>query len=52
MEAKSGKGVPSVPAADRRHEEYDAPAVERVMTAEDLQREIQYAGFQTVSDPN
>jgi hypothetical protein len=52
MEPKTGKNPVAAPTGDR-HEEYDAPAVERVMTAEDLQREVQYAGFQTVSrDPN
>jgi hypothetical protein len=51
MEPKTGKNSGDASAGDR-HEKYDAPAVERVMTAEDLQREVQYAGFQTVSDPN
>jgi hypothetical protein len=51
MDPKTGKNPVAAPTADR-HEVYDAPSVERVLTAEDLQREIQYAGFQTVSNPS
>jgi hypothetical protein len=42
MEPKTGKDP--IPAADRKPETYEAPAVERVMSAEDLTREIHYAG--------
>lgn len=43
MEPKS-ENAPSSPAAGRDAETYEAPAVERVMSAEDLTREIHYAG--------
>lgn len=30
---------------------YDPPQIEDVMTADELAREVHYAGFQTVSEP-
>lgn len=52
MEPKARKDSASAQGADRKPEKYDAPAVERVMSAEDLAREIHYAGTQNPSlDP-
>lgn len=46
MNEKTGK----VPTAEQNPEKYEAPAVERVMSAEDLAREVHYAGTLPVSD--
>jgi hypothetical protein len=52
MEPKARKDSASAQGADRKPAKYDAPAVERVMSAEDLAREIHYAGTQNPSlDP-
>ena len=44
MEPKARQDSASIPGAERKPEKYDAPAVERVMSAEDLAREVHYAG--------
>ena len=38
------------PPASKRPK-YDPPQVEDVLTADELAREVHYAGFQTVSEP-
>lgn len=52
MEPKARRDSASIKGAERKPEKYDAPAVERVMSAEDLAREAHYAGTFTPSlDP-
>jgi hypothetical protein len=42
--------IRNTPASDANSSEYEAPQVERVMEADELAREVHYAGFQVVSE--
>ena len=44
------EGTRRTPGPDPKHSEYEPPQVERVMDADELAREVHYAGIRPVSE--